>query len=59
VALSASEAHAALSFRNIAGVSVLAAEEVGVSELVAAASVLFSEPALELLSSRAASRSRG
>jgi large subunit ribosomal protein L4 len=58
VVLAAGEAHAALSFRNLARVSVRAAEDVGVSELVAAASVLFSESALEHLSSRAASGSR-
>jgi large subunit ribosomal protein L4 len=58
IVLADSEAPAALSFRNLARVSVRAAEDVGVSELVSAASVVFSEAALEHLRSRAASGSR-
>jgi large subunit ribosomal protein L4 len=58
VVLADGEGDAALSFRNLARVSVRAAEDVGVSELVGAASVVFSESALEHLSSRAASGSK-
>jgi large subunit ribosomal protein L4 len=57
VVLAGTEAQAALSFRNLARVSVRAAEDVGVSELVGAASVVFSEAALEHVSARAASGS--
>ncbi|HWX74032.1 MAG TPA: 50S ribosomal protein L4 [Solirubrobacteraceae bacterium] len=56
VVLAAEESAAARSFRNLARVSVLAAENVGVSDLVGAASVIFSEPALALLSARAGKR---
>src|SRR5947209_4367963 len=59
VVLGADEDNAALSFRNIAGVNVLASEEVGVSDVVGAASLLLSKPALEALSSRAGARVRG
>jgi large subunit ribosomal protein L4 len=55
VVLSDSEAAAALSFRNLARVSVRTAEDVGVSELLAAASVVFSESSLDRLSARAVS----
>ncbi len=54
VVLSAEETAAALSFRNLARVAVLGAEDVGVSDLLAAASLLISEPALQALSARAA-----
>jgi large subunit ribosomal protein L4 len=54
VVLAESESAAAHSFRNLARVSVRLAEDVGVSELMAAASVLFSEGSLEQLSTRAA-----
>ena len=47
------EPSAALSFRNLARVSVLSAEDVGVADLVGAASLLVSEPALDALTARA------
>jgi large subunit ribosomal protein L4 len=54
VVLAPEESAAALSFRNLARVSVLEAEQVGVSDLLSAASLLLSEPALRALSERAA-----
>jgi large subunit ribosomal protein L4 len=54
VVLSADESAAALSFRNIARVAVLIAENVGVTDLLGAASVLVSEPALAALTARTA-----
>jgi large subunit ribosomal protein L4 len=54
VVLTPEESSAALSFRNLARVSVLTPENVGVSDLVGAASVIVSEPALEQLTSRTA-----
>jgi|SRR5271154_1849521 len=54
VVLVAEESAAALSFRNIARVAVLVAENVGVTDLLGAASVLVSEPALTLLTARTA-----
>ncbi|MDQ6914392.1 MAG: 50S ribosomal protein L4 [Actinomycetota bacterium] len=53
VALGADEAPAAMSFRNLARVSVLPASEVGVADLVGAASVAVSEAALAELTARA------
>ena len=44
------EASAALSFRNLERVAVLTAENVGVTDLVGAAALLVSEPALAALS---------
>ena len=41
------EAAAFKSFRNLAGVNVLVADDCGVADLVGAASVVFSEDALE------------
>jgi large subunit ribosomal protein L4 len=41
------------SFRNLAGVTVLAAADCGVADLVGAASVIFSEDALESVTARA------
>ena len=43
---------AALSFRNLARVAVLSAENVGVADLLGAASLVISEPALEALTAR-------
>ena len=57
VVLVEGESAAALSFRNLARVSVLSAEDVGVTDLLAAASVLVSEPALAPLTARAGSGS--
>jgi large subunit ribosomal protein L4 len=55
VVLAAEESTAALSFRNLAGVAVLTSENVGVTDLLRAASLLVSEPALAALAARAAS----
>jgi large subunit ribosomal protein L4 len=55
VVLSAEESSAALSFRNLARVAVLTAENVGVTDLLGAASMVVSEPALTELTARAAS----
>jgi large subunit ribosomal protein L4 len=54
VVLVAEESAAALSFRNLARVAVLGAEDVGVSDLLGAASLLVSESALQALGERAA-----
>jgi len=54
VALAAEESAAALSFRNLARVSVLAHENVGVTDIVGAASLVLSQAALDGLSARAA-----
>jgi large subunit ribosomal protein L4 len=51
--LTAEESDAALSFRNLARVAVLTPENVGVTELLGAASVVVSEPALQALTERA------
>lgn len=53
VLVSAEERDAALSFRNLARVSVLTHESAGVSDLVGAASLLVSEPALQAITARA------
>jgi large subunit ribosomal protein L4 len=53
VVLAADESPAALSFRNLARVAVTSAEDVGVSDLLGAATLLVSEPALQALSERA------
>src|SRR5439155_1298948 len=53
VVLGAEESTAALSFRNLQRVAVLDAASVGVSDLLGAASLVLSRPALEALSARA------
>lgn len=53
VVLAADERDAALSFRNLARVAVLTPENVGVADLLRAASLLFSEAALDALTARA------
>jgi large subunit ribosomal protein L4 len=53
VVLTAEESNAALSFRNLARVAVLTSENVGVADLVGAASLLVSQPALDALIARA------
>jgi large subunit ribosomal protein L4 len=58
VALADEEVAAAKSFRNLSGVSVLPADAVGVGDLVAAASVLVSQAALDALTARARGRRR-
>ena len=52
VVLSPEESSAALSFRNLARVAVLAAKNVGVADLLGAASLVVSEAALEALTAR-------
>ncbi|HEX2127366.1 MAG TPA: 50S ribosomal protein L4 [Thermoleophilaceae bacterium] len=47
------ESSAFKSFRNLAGVTVLAADDCGVADLVGAATVIFSEAALESVTHRA------
>jgi large subunit ribosomal protein L4 len=49
----ADEAAAFKSFRNLAGVNVLAADDCGVADLVGAATVVFSSGALDALTARA------
>ena len=41
------------SFRNLAGVNVLAADDCGVADLIGAASVVFSTDALDAVTARA------
>jgi large subunit ribosomal protein L4 len=53
VVLGAEESSAALSFRNLARVAVLIPEDVGVADLLGAASLLVSEAALDALTGRA------
>ncbi len=52
VVLMPEESDAALSFRNLARVAVLTAENVGVADLLGAAALLISEPALQELTTR-------
>ncbi len=59
VVLAAEESSAALSFRNIRRVAVLTPESVGVADLLGAASLIVSQPALEVLTSRTAKPTRG
>ena len=56
VVLSEGEESCARSFRNIAEVTVLRADDVGVADIVAAGSLVISESALERLSEKAVSR---
>jgi large subunit ribosomal protein L4 len=53
VVLAEEQANVALSFRNLARVSVLPAPNVGVADVIGAARVLISEAALEQLTARA------
>jgi large subunit ribosomal protein L4 len=53
VVLSSEQAAAIKSFRNLAGVNVLLATDCGVADIVGAASVVFSEDALESVTARA------
>ena len=59
VVLAAEESNAALSFRNLARVAVLSSESVGVADLVGAASLLVSQPALDALTTRASAPVKG
>ena len=56
VVLTAEESSAALSFRNLARVAVLDSQNVGVTDLLGAASLVVSEPALDALTARAGNR---
>ena len=56
VVLVAEESSAALSFRNLARVAVLSAENVGVTDLLGAASLVVSELALKEFTARAGDR---
>ena len=58
VVLAAEESTAALSFRNLARVGVLSSESVGVTDVLGAASLVLSEPALEALTRRACQPAR-
>ena len=58
VVLADEESFAALSFRNLARVGVLSAESVGVTDVLGAASLVLSEPALEALTRRAGKPAR-
>ena len=53
VALAPEESNAALSFRNLARVAVLAHEDVGVADIVGAATLVLSQAALDGLTARA------
>jgi large subunit ribosomal protein L4 len=53
VVLSEEQAAAFKSFRNIAGVSVLLADDCGVADIVGAASIVFSQDALDSVVARA------
>src|SRR5271165_806558 len=53
VVLAPEESSTALSFRNLARVAVLSAENVGVTDLLGAASLLVSQRALDALTARA------
>jgi large subunit ribosomal protein L4 len=54
VALAPEESAAALSFRNLPRVSVLAHENVGVADIVGAAALVLSQAALDAIAARAA-----
>jgi large subunit ribosomal protein L4 len=58
VVLAEDEAAAAKSFRNLAGVAVLAADDTGVADIVGAAQLVASRAALDALAARAAKPAR-
>jgi len=58
VVLAAEESQAALSFRNLDRVHVLESASVGVSDLLGAASLVLSRPALDALSARVSAQRR-
>jgi large subunit ribosomal protein L4 len=58
VVLTVEETAAALSFRNLARVTVVTPENVGVTELLGAAAIVISEPALSALTARAGRTSK-
>jgi large subunit ribosomal protein L4 len=53
VIVDADELVAGKSFRNLAGVNVLASDDVGVADLIGAASIVFSSDALDAVTARA------
>jgi large subunit ribosomal protein L4 len=57
VVLSPEESTAALSFRNLKRIAVLSAADVGVTDLLSAASLLLSQAAVDELTARAAGQS--
>ncbi|HTQ67835.1 MAG TPA: 50S ribosomal protein L4 [Solirubrobacteraceae bacterium] len=59
VVLTEGEGDAALSFRNLARVAVLTPQAVGVSDLLGAATVVISQPAVEQLAARTGAPRRG
>jgi large subunit ribosomal protein L4 len=59
VVLAAEESNAALSFRNLERVAVLTHENVGVADLLGAATLVISQPALDALSTRATGSATG
>jgi large subunit ribosomal protein L4 len=59
VVLLPEESSAALSFRNLARVAVLTAENVGVADLLGAGAVVVSEPALQALTARTGQPRKG
>jgi large subunit ribosomal protein L4 len=59
VVLGAEERDAALSFRNLERVAVLTHENVGVADLLGAASLVLSQPALDSLAARAGGGNSG
>ena len=52
VVLTEEQSRAALAFRNLARVSVLAAQDIGVTDLIGSAAVLASQEALDALTAR-------
>jgi large subunit ribosomal protein L4 len=56
VVLAAEDANAALSFRNLKRVAVLTHEDVGVADLLGAATLVISQAALDALTARAAGK---
>ena len=56
VVLTEEQAPAALAFRNLFRVSVLPAQDIGVTDLIGAAAVLVSQEALDALTARAAGK---
>jgi large subunit ribosomal protein L4 len=58
VLLAQDETNAAKSFRNLQGVTVLAAENAGVADIVRPATLVASQPAVDALAARAAKAAR-
>jgi large subunit ribosomal protein L4 len=56
IVLDGAELDAVKSFRNLAGVNVLASEDCGVADVIGAATLVLSQPALDALTARARKR---